>query len=107
MGRLGYGNTSSRFFPVPVRCSTTITVRNTSIKSPRSNMTHRGSATQVMLSMPFRDMVGQNPIDTTEVNRTHGHPRVMSSVRINSVQEKWPYPPWQTESSVQKLRAPV
>jgi hypothetical protein len=60
-----------------------------------------------MLSMPFRDAVDQNPIDITEVNSTHGHPRVMSSVRLNPVQEKWPYPPWQTESSVQKLRAPV
>jgi hypothetical protein len=51
-----------------------------------------------MLSMPFRDTVGQNPIDITEVNSTHGHPTVMSSVRINPVQEKWLYPPWQTET---------
>src|SRR5215475_8726238 len=29
-----------------------------------------GSATQVMLSMPFRDTVGQNPIDITEVKST-------------------------------------
>src|SRR5215468_8668353 len=71
------------------------------------NASQEGSATQVMLSMPFRDTVGQNSIDITEVNSTHGHPRVLSSVRINPVQEKWPYPPWQTESSVQKLRAPV
>src|SRR5215471_21803080 len=66
-----------------------------------------GSATQVMLSMPFRDTVSQNPIDITEVNSTHGHPRVMPTMRIKPVQEKWPYPPWQTESLVQKLRAPV
>src|SRR5262245_32183667 len=55
-------------------------------------ITYLGSATQVMLSMPFHDTVGQNSIDIPEVNRTHGHPRVMSSVRINPVQEKWPYP---------------
>src|SRR5215470_11634914 len=66
-----------------------------------------GSATQVMLSLLFRDTVSQNPIDITEVNSTHGHPRVMSSMRLNPVQEKWPYPPWQTEPSVQKVRAPV
>ena len=61
-----------------------------------------GSATQVMLSMPFRDTVGQNSIDLTEVNSTDGHPSVMSSVRLNPVQEKWSYPPWPTASSVQK-----
>jgi|SRR4030095_3200952 hypothetical protein len=47
-----------------------------------------GSATQVMLSMLFHDTVGQNSIDITEVNRSHGYPRGMSSVRINPVQEK-------------------
>ena len=47
-----------------------------------------GRATQVMLSMPFRDTVGQNSINITEVNRSHGYPRGMSSVRINPVQEK-------------------
>jgi len=47
-----------------------------------------GSATQVMLSMPFRDTVGQNSINITEANRSHGYPRGMSSVRINPVQEK-------------------
>jgi hypothetical protein len=46
-----------------------------------------------MLSMPFRDTVGQNPIDIPEVNSTHGHPRVMSNMRIKPVQEKWPDTP--------------
>src|SRR5262245_18715247 len=31
--------------------------------------------------MPFRDTVGQNSIDITEVNRIDGHPRIMYSVR--------------------------
>jgi hypothetical protein len=57
-----------------------------------------GSATPVILSMLFHDTVGQNSIDITEVNRSHGYPRGMSSVRINPVQEKWLYPPWQTET---------
>jgi hypothetical protein len=56
-----------------------------------------GSATQVMLSMPFRDTVDQHPIDITEVNSTHGQPRVLSSVRLNPIHEKWPYSPWHTE----------
>jgi len=60
-----------------------------------------------MLLMPCHATVGQNPSDITEVNSTHGHPSVMSSMRIKPVQEQRPCPPWHTASSVQKLRAPV
>src|SRR5882724_13396567 len=31
----------------------------------------------------------------------------MPSVWIKPVQEKWPYPPWEAESSVQSVRTPV
>jgi hypothetical protein len=46
-----------------------------------------------MLSMPFRDTVDQNPIDSTAVNRTSGQPSVMASVRFHPVQEKWRWMP--------------
>src|SRR6516165_4428495 len=57
-------------------------------------------STQVMLTTRFHATVGQKPLDIPEVNSSHGHPRVMSRMRLNPVQEKWPYSSWQTASSM-------
>jgi hypothetical protein len=41
----------------------------------------------------------KNHLAILEVNSSHGHLRVMSSGRINTGQEQWPYSPWHTAST--------
>ena len=65
-----------------------------------------GSATQVMLSMPFRDTVAHPPIDSTALHRTSGQPSVMASVRCPPGPAHWPDPPGPPASAVPKGRAP-
>src|SRR5215467_8622714 len=58
-----------------------------------------GSATEVMLTTRFRATVGQKPSCKQGVTRSYGRQRHLPHVWIASVQEKWPHPSWQTESS--------
>ena len=49
----------------------------------------------------------KNRPDNRETNSSHAHQRCMPRMWITPVQEKWPYPPWEAESSVQSVRTPV
>jgi hypothetical protein len=42
----------------------------------------------------------KNSLDIREVTSSHGRQRRVPSVWINTVQEKWPYPPWEAKPSV-------
>jgi len=70
------------------------------VGSPAVRVKLCGSATEVMLTTQFRATVDQKASRKQGVTSSYGRQRHMPHVWIASVQEKWPHPSWQRESSV-------